>query len=104
METYDEISEGGATSGGSADVSVGNRVYVRELEVGDNVLFLQHTRITAAVVQEVITDSLDRFYVLKKAKTPHWLVGQSASFTVHESRVLPADEPDSYILAQEPVY
>jgi hypothetical protein len=104
METYDEIGEGGAELSGAADVSMGNRLYIRDLEIGDNVFFLQHTRVTAAVVQDVLIDSLDRFYVVKKAKTPNWLVGQSASLTVHESRVLPADEAESYDLIQETVY
>jgi len=87
-----------------AEIKMNNKVYIRDLIAGDNVFFLQHTKLTAAVVQEVIISSLDIFYVIKKAKTSKWTVGQSMSFLVHESRVIPADDQESYVLAQKIFY
>ena len=89
---------------GRAALKQNNKLYLRDLVVDDQIFFIQATRIHAAVVVEVIEDSEDTFYVIQKARMPGWLIGQSASFIVHESRVLPADDPESYVLAQQTFY
>ena len=86
---------------GTATVRLNNKIYIRDLIVGDQVFYLQKTRLSAAVVQTVIYDSEDKFYVIQKARMPGWLLGQSASFTIHESHVLPADNSESYDLLQQ---
>lgn len=98
MTNFDEISDGGSIADGNGYTKIVNPVYIRDLIVGDRVYYFQKHKMCAAIVVEVTEDSGDLFYLLRQVRLPGWQSGDSQTFLVHESKVLPVDENESYHL------
>lgn len=101
MTEYNQNSTGGIVCGGLSRVKINNPIFVSNIEVGDNVFYLQKTKVHAAVVVSFDEDSEDKFYEIQLVRLPGWEIGDSDSFIVHESKLLPVLEDESYNILRE---